>query len=68
MQVICTSHQTGSHATSSLNFYRPDGLAAAQPTVKAVLTKIYRKQMTVNQKSINKYIIMITNKCWLFLD
>jgi len=34
MQVICTSLQTDSHAsTSSLNFYRLDALSDAQPTV-----------------------------------
>jgi len=34
MQVICTSLQTGNHAsTSSLDTYRPDAVADAQPTV-----------------------------------
>jgi len=34
MQTICTSLQTDIHTnTSSLNFYRPDALAGAQPTV-----------------------------------
>jgi len=34
MQIICTSLQTDNHAsTSSLSFYRPDALPAAQPTV-----------------------------------
>jgi len=34
MQIICTSLQTGNHASASpLNFYRPDALPAAQPTV-----------------------------------
>jgi len=33
-QIICTSLQTDNHAsTSSLCFYRPDALPAAQPTV-----------------------------------
>jgi len=33
MQIICTSLQTGNHAsTSSLNLYRPDALLDAQPT------------------------------------
>jgi len=33
MQIICTSLQTDNHAsTSLLSFYRPDALAAAQPT------------------------------------
>ena len=33
MQTICTSLQTDNHTnTSSLNFYRPDALPAAQPT------------------------------------
>ena len=33
-QTICTSLQTANHTnTSSLNFYRPDGLPDAQPTV-----------------------------------
>ena len=32
MQIICTSLQTDNHAsTSSLSFYRPDALPAAQP-------------------------------------
>ena len=34
MQTICTSLQTHNHTnTSSLNFYRPDALPDAQPTV-----------------------------------
>jgi len=34
MQIICTSLQTDSHAsTSPLSFYRPDALPAVQPTV-----------------------------------
>jgi len=34
MQTICTSLQTDNHTTtSSLNFYRPDALPDAQPTV-----------------------------------
>jgi len=34
MQTIYTSLQTGNHTnTSSHNFYRPDALAGAQPTV-----------------------------------
>jgi len=34
MQIICTTLQTDNHAnTSSLSFYRPDALPAAQPTV-----------------------------------
>jgi len=35
MQTICTSLQTDNHTnnTSSLNFYRPDVLPDAQPTV-----------------------------------
>jgi len=32
MQIICTSLQTDNHASSSLSFYRPDALPAAQPT------------------------------------
>jgi len=33
MQIICTSLQTDNHAsTSTLSFYRPDALPAAQPT------------------------------------
>jgi len=34
MQIICTSLETDSHAsTSPLSFYRPDALPVAQPTV-----------------------------------
>jgi len=34
MEIICTSHQTDKHAsTSPLSFYRPDALPAAQTTV-----------------------------------
>jgi len=33
MQTICTSLQTDDHNTSLLNFYRPDALPDAQPTV-----------------------------------
>jgi len=34
MQITCTSLQTDNHtSTSSLNFYRPDALPDAQPTM-----------------------------------
>ena len=34
MQTMCTSLQTDNHtSTSSLNFYRPDAVPDAQPTV-----------------------------------
>ena len=34
MKTICTSLQTDTHTnTSSLNFYRPDAIPNAQPTV-----------------------------------
>jgi len=34
MEIICTLQQTDNHAiTSSLSFYSPDALPAAQPTV-----------------------------------
>ena len=34
MQTFCASFQTDNHTnTSSLNFYRPDALPDAQPTV-----------------------------------
>jgi len=34
LQTVCTSLQTDNHTnTSSLNFYRPDALPDAQPTV-----------------------------------
>ena len=34
MKTICTSLQTDNHTnTSSLNFYRPDAIPNAQPTV-----------------------------------
>jgi len=37
MQTICTSLQTDNHInTSSVNFYRPDALPDAQPSVKAL--------------------------------
>jgi len=40
MQIICTSLQTDNHAsTSSLNFYRPDALPGAQPTVSKQSTE-----------------------------
>jgi len=35
MQTICTSFQTDNHTnTLSVNFYRPDALPEARPTVK----------------------------------
>jgi len=40
VQTICTLLRTDNHAsTSSLNFYRPDALPDAQPTVKALKAK-----------------------------
>ena len=33
MQTICTSLHTENHNTSSLNFYKPDAVPDAQPTV-----------------------------------
>ena len=40
MQTICTSLQTDNHInTSSLDFYRPDALPDAQPTVTANSTE-----------------------------
>jgi len=40
MQTICTSLQTDNHTnTSSLNFYRPDALPDAQPTVSTQSTE-----------------------------
>jgi len=44
MQTICTSLQTDNHNnTSSLNFYRPDALPGAQPTVSKSLMCQQRK-------------------------
>jgi len=43
-QTICTLFQTDSHTnTSSLNFYRPDALPDAQPTV----SKHRRQNVTI---------------------
>ena len=47
MQTICTSLQTDNHTnTSSLNFYRPDALPDAQPTV----SKYWRTMFTLKVK------------------
>jgi len=44
MQTICISLQTDNHTnTSSLNFYRPDALPGAQPTVSKSLMCQQRK-------------------------
>jgi len=55
MQTICTSLHTDNHTnTSSLNFYRPDALPDAQPTVsKYWRHKQWRQQQTQHKlKSI----------------
>jgi len=45
MQTICTLLQTDNHTnTSSLNFYRPDALPDAQPTVSK-----HRRQKVIEQ-------------------
>jgi len=47
MQTICTTLQTDDHTnTSSLNFYRPDALPDAQPTV----SKHWRQTLLQNSK------------------
>ena len=56
MQTICTSVQTDNHSyTPSLNFYRPDPLPDAQPTVSKHWRKKPREIKTVirnrNRKS-----------------
>jgi len=71
MQIICTLLQTDNHTnTSSLNFYRPDALPYAQPTV----SKHWRhKRCTQNAQSkhsavTDKDIVMRLrqNKAWKF--
>jgi len=55
MQTICTSLQTENHTnTSSLNFYRPDALFDAQPTV----SKHYRVNPTHRP---NQSIVILAN-------
>ena len=50
MQTVCTLLQTDNHAnTSSLNFYRPDALPAAQPTVSK-----HWRQIDVQKYAKNK--------------
>jgi len=42
-QIICTSLQTDSHAsTSPLSFYRPDALPVAQPNSVKALKALYQ--------------------------
>ena len=51
MQTICTSLQTDNHTnTSSFNFYRPDALPNAQPTV----SKHWRHNNNINYNNIKK--------------
>jgi len=50
MHIICISLQTDNHAsTSSLSFYRPDALPAAQPTASK-----HGRQQLVNSHTVNK--------------
>jgi len=57
MQTICTSFQTDNHInTSSLDFYRPDALPDAQPTVSQQI------QQKVN---IYYYVHAMTFTCQL---
>ena len=57
MQIICTLFQTDNQAsTSSLSFYRPDGLPATQPTASKALkaqenNKIYLEKSYIIQYS-----------------
>jgi len=51
MQIICTSHKTDNHAsTSPLSFYRPDALPAAQPTASK-----HWMQITIIDNIVWKY-------------
>ena len=57
---ICTSLQTDNHTnTSSLNFYRPDALSDAQPTV----SKHWRQQESVNLSSQILGSLSFFDKC-----
>ena len=52
MQTICTSLQTDNHTnTSSLNFYRPDALPDAKPTVPTIC--IAPKTSSVHQLTVS---------------
>jgi len=53
MQIICTWCQTDNHTNnSSLNFYRPDALPDAQPTVA-------KAQSTANMRLLHNLLLVI---------
>jgi len=59
MQIICTLLLTNNHTSTSLNFYRPDALPDAQPTVSK-----HWKHTTVD-KCPGMALVVFTN--WPFL-
>ena len=60
MQTICTLLQTGNHTnTSSLNFYQPDALPDAQPTVSEHL----KASVQSNLAKTNVSLLHTTHLC-----
>jgi len=54
MQTICTSLKTDSHTnTSSLNYYRPDALPDAQPTLSKQVIIIMPNLTILKRKLTN---------------
>jgi len=71
MQIICTLLQTDNHAnTSSLNFYRPDALPDAQPTMskhwrhKRCTQNVQNKHAAMTDKDTDMRLRQ--NKAWRF--
>jgi len=61
IQIICTLLHTENHAsTSSLSFYRPDALSAAQPT--AGIAMVRRNYVTITQCISSKSLRMWKGK------
>jgi len=59
MQIICTSLQTDNHAsTSSLSFYRPDALPAAQPTASKHCTALVEQFITLLMDRLSSDVFM----------
>ena len=59
MQTICISLQTDNHTnTPSLNFYRPDALPDAQPTMSIVVVIIIRPTSSMRVRPI------VTDVAW----
>ena len=68
VQTICTSLQTDNHTnTSLLNFYRPDALPDAQPTVSKHWRQKALKANYVTVEIVTNYVCFTAYRCDILL-